>query len=90
MLKHGRVVIGRSLVPLLFVGSLVVLAAASVWVPLARSLLAAEIAAWLGAAFGSGCSVFARSASNGGSCRVSSRRSRAFTSATASECWPAG
>jgi succinoglycan biosynthesis protein ExoA len=52
MLKHSSVVSGRSLVPLLFVGSLVVLAAASVWVPLARTLLAAEIAAWLGAAVG--------------------------------------
>lgn len=50
MLKHGQVVSGRSVVPLLFVLSLAALAATAVPFPIARWLLGAGGAAYAGAA----------------------------------------
>jgi glycosyltransferase involved in cell wall biosynthesis len=46
MLKHGRVVSARSLAPVLFVGSLAVLAVLGPFSPLARVLLVLELAAY--------------------------------------------
>ena len=51
MRKHRRVISARSLAPPIFVGSLVVLSAAAAVSPVARLLLAAEVAAY-GAAAG--------------------------------------
>jgi succinoglycan biosynthesis protein ExoA len=50
MRKHRQVISGRSLAPLAFVGSAVLLAFVSPWSPLARALLAAELGGYAFAA----------------------------------------
>jgi glycosyltransferase involved in cell wall biosynthesis len=52
--KHRQVVSGRSVVPLVFVGSLALLGAGSLRAPLARRLLAAELAVYGACALGFG------------------------------------
>jgi glycosyltransferase involved in cell wall biosynthesis len=60
MRKHRRALGARSLVPAAFVGSVVVLAVAAVWLPAARWALAAELVLYLGAAFGFGVQALGR------------------------------